>query len=200
MDMLDLIRQKLRIDYVKLPRTFSAALIKTRYVLLSVIVLVALAIGLPLFTGDIIRKEAFQLSCQACPARILFSFFPGGWNLYLDYNSWIFGLITTIAVLMFGIFILGIFVRRSWCRICPNGAILGLFNVGCLVEKEKDLQKCTKCGICYAVCPYDNKDVYLIKNKKVVNSNNCMFCMECVHKCPEDDCLKGKFMGKTIFI
>ncbi len=198
-DMLDELRKLLRIDYLKLPRKVASALVKTRYAILSTIVLVGLAIGLPFVSGSAIRKEFFQLSCQLCPAKIIFGLIPGGWNLYLDYNSVLFGILSSLSVLMFIIFMSGFLVRRSWCRICPNGALLSMFNVGCLVTKEKDLQKCTKCGVCYAVCPYDNEDVYMIKDKKVVNSKNCMFCMECVDKCPENDCLTAKFAGLRVF-
>jgi polyferredoxin len=95
-------------------------------------------------------------------------------------------------------FFLSFFIRRFWCRLCPSGALLALFNKGCLTTKEKDLQKCSKCGICYDVCPVDNEDVFMIKDRKVVNGTNCIMCFECVDKCPENDCLKVKFAGKTL--
>jgi len=194
-DVLDEVRKFLRISYLKLPRNIARALVKTRYVLLSIIVFIGLTIGLPFISGHIVRKELFQLSCQVCPAKIIFGLIPGGWNLYLDYNSVWFGVMTSISVLTFIIFLSGFFIRRAWCRICPNGAILSLFNVGSLLVKEKNIQKCTKCGICYAVCPYDNEDVYMIKDRENVNGKNCMKCMECVYKCPEDECLTVKFSG-----
>jgi len=197
-DLLDEFRKLFRISYIKLPRKFSAWLVKIRYILLSFIVLMGLAIGLPFITGSLIRKEFFQMSCQICPAKIIFGLIPGGWNMYLDYNNWLFGIMTTISVLTFIIFLSGFFIRRAWCRICPNGAILSLFNSGSLLVKHKDLQKCTKCGICYNVCPYDNEDVFMTKDKEQVNGVNCMNCMTCVDACPEPDCLSVTFAGKKI--
>jgi ferredoxin-type protein NapH len=197
-DMLDETRKWFGISYLKLPRAVASALVKTRYILLSIIVLIGLAIGLPFLSNHLIRKELFQMSCQFCPAKIIFGLVPGGWNLYLDHSTLVFGLLSGISVLAFIIFLSGFFIRRAWCRICPNGAILSLFNPGSLLVKEKDLQKCTKCGICYNVCPYDNEDVFMVKDRKNVNGINCMNCLECVDKCPENDCLTVKFCGKKI--
>jgi len=197
-DLLDEIRKLFKISYWNMPRPVADWLVKIRYIILSFIVLVGLAVGMPFLSNHVIRKEFFQMSCQLCPAKIIFGIIPGGWNLYLDYNSMLFGAMTTISVLTFVIFLSGLFIRRAWCRICPNGAILSLFNSGCLLVKHKELQKCTKCGVCYNVCPYDNEDVYMIKDKKQVNGINCMNCLTCVDACPENDCLTVTFAGKKI--
>jgi NAD-dependent dihydropyrimidine dehydrogenase PreA subunit len=45
----------------------------------------------------------------------------------------------------------------------------------------------------------DNKKVFEEKNKKIVNSFNCINCFRCVDMCPEDDCLKVKFFNWRIF-
>jgi polyferredoxin len=97
------------------------------------------------------------------------------------------------------IFFMGFFVRRSWCRLCPSGALISLFNLGGAITKEKDTQKCTKCGICARVCPMQNKNVYKEKVNKNVNSRDCIRCFRCVDMCPENECLKIKFFGKKIF-
>ena len=96
------------------------------------------------------------------------------------------------------------FFRRSWCRICPLGALIALFNryppfkwiSG--VKLEKVEEKCTKCGVCKRVCPTQVTEVYEKKGGDVTSAK-CLLCLRCVEMCPYEDCLKFKFAGKTIF-
>jgi polyferredoxin len=71
--------------------------------------------------------------------------------------------------------------------------------VGGAIIKEKDVRKCTRCGICARVCSMQNKNVYEERIDKNVNSRECIRCFRCVDLCPEDGCLKVKFLGKKIF-
>lgn len=195
-EITDSIRKFFRINHIKLSRKFNGVLRKFRYVWLSIIFLISFAIALPIF--GTIRKDLFNFNCLTCPTRYILLIFPRFDPTFMSFNT-TFYIITSIIVIIFlAIFAMSLFVRRFWCRICPNGSFLSLFNKGCLTTKQKDLQKCTKCGICYEVCPMDNEDVYQVKNRKVVNSKNCVMCFECVNRCPETDCLKVKFAGKTI--
>jgi ferredoxin-type protein NapH len=95
------------------------------------------------------------------------------------------------------------FFRRSWCQICPLGALIALFNrfppfkwiSG--VHLNKVEEKCTKCGICKRVCPTQVKDVYEKKGGDVANSQ-CIYCLRCVEMCPQEDCLQFKVLGKKV--
>ena len=77
------------------------------------------------------------------------------------------------------------FFRRSWCQICPLGALIALFNrfppfkwiSG--VKLNKIEEKCTKCGICKRVCPTQVKEVYEKKSGDVASSQ-CIYCLRCV--------------------
>ncbi|MFH1352104.1 MAG: 4Fe-4S binding protein [bacterium] len=73
---------------------------------------------------------------------------------------------------------LAIFVRRFFCRICPLGFILGLFNKISLLQMRKN-EKCDNCGNCAKVCPMG------IDMPGNLNSINCIRCAKCVHACPE---------------
>jgi len=196
-ELLDWIRGKLKINYIKIPRKVNNILRKIRWGWLTTIFLIAFAIGLPIFSN--IRKDLVAINCGTCPTRYVYGIFPGVTPTYMSWNTPFYFMSSVILLIFISLVILSFFVRRFWCRICPNGAFLALFNKGTLMRKEKDLQKCTKCGICYQVCPLDDEDVYEIKDRKVVNSKNCVMCFECVKKCPENDCLKVKLAGKTIY-
>ncbi len=95
------------------------------------------------------------------------------------------------------------FFRRSWCQICPLGALIALFNrfppfkwiSGVRLNKVEE--KCTKCGICKRVCPTQVKEVYEKKGGDVATSQ-CIYCLRCVEMCPQEDCLQFKFVGKKV--
>jgi len=195
-EVLDWIRGKLKISYVKLSRQTNRILRKIRWGWLSLIFIISFTIALPFFAT--IRKDLHNINCLTCPTRYVLDLFPGFHTTYMTWNTPYYIISSIILLIFIGLFILSFFVRRFWCRLCPNGAFLALFNKGSFTTKEKDLQKCTKCGICYQVCPMDNEDVYLRRNMKVMNSKNCVMCFECVNKCPENDCLTVNIANKTV--
>jgi ferredoxin-type protein NapH len=195
-EILDWLRGLFRISYYKIPRKITKIMRKIRYGWLMVIFLVSLGIALPFFS--FIRKDLQNINCQTCPTRYALWFFPEFRPTFMSFNTPFYGISSAILIVFLIILGMSFIVRRFWCRLCPNGAFLSLFNKGCLTSKIKDLQKCTKCGICYEICPMDNEDVYEKKDRKVVNSKNCVMCFECVNKCPETDCLKVKFAGGTV--
>jgi polyferredoxin len=109
-------------------------------------------------------------------------------------NLFVLGVVTVAAF----------FVRRSWCRICPLGGLIALFNrfppfkwvSGVRLDKVEE--KCTKCGICKRVCPTQVTEVYENKGGDVTTAN-CILCLRCVEMCPEEGCLNFKVAGKTAF-
>jgi len=99
--------------------------------------------------------------------------------------------------------ILAIAYRRFWCRICPLGALTGLFSTFkpfkqiALTKLEKNEQKCTRCGVCKRVCPTQATDVFNKKGGDVTESR-CILCARCVEACPYEDALSIKFAGQTM--
>ena len=95
------------------------------------------------------------------------------------------------------------FIRRSWCRICPLGALIALFSRFppfkwiSVLRLDKVEAKCTKCGVCKRVCPTQVTEVYEIKGGDVTSSN-CLLCLRCVEMCPYEDTLRLKVAGKPI--
>ena len=198
-DFLGWVRNKMGLSYLKLPRFFLNIFERFKYFWLAFLFIMAVAIIIPSLGLIPFQKDLNLISCNTCPSRIIFSLITGdspGWYLFTNPINIV---LSIIAITFLLIFIFSFFGKRLWCRICPTGALLSLFNKGCAITKEKNAEKCTKCGVCERVCPLDNKKVFEEKNKKIVNSYNCINCLKCVDKCPEPDCLKAKFFGKTIF-
>ena len=93
----------------------------------------------------------------------------------------------------------GFFKRRSFCMVCPIGAILGFFHKISLFRIKKDTQSCTECGACYEACPMGIKMIYTEREKVDVTSANCIMCGECIRCCPEDKALSMTCAGIKLY-
>jgi ferredoxin-type protein NapH len=151
--------------------------------------------------------------CQVCPMKPLCILSETSVGLmrpnWITQNTtgqfWQLGYyITSTNLIILGVVTLAaFFFRRSWCRICPLGGLIALFNrfppfkwiSGVRLNKVEE--KCTKCGICKRVCPTQVKEVYEQKSGDVASSQ-CIYCLRCVEMCPNEDCLQFKVVGKTI--
>ncbi|MGA1820296.1 MAG: 4Fe-4S binding protein [Thermoplasmatota archaeon] len=88
---------------------------------------------------------------------------------------------------MLGIFFIGAFWQpRFFCRyVCPTGALSSPFNKVSLLHMNKDLEGCTKCHICHTNCPMRVREVLDEDKKERLGDMDCIFCGECVQRCPE---------------
>ncbi|HID93274.1 MAG TPA: 4Fe-4S binding protein [bacterium (Candidatus Stahlbacteria)] len=198
-DGLSTIRRFFGLSYVELPKVLRDILVKFGYVLLFLTLLLSIVISLPALAVAGFKEELFLPYCQICPARILFPLFGGVTPCWYSFDSTISTVFTFFGWLFLLFFLMSFFIRRLWCRICPIGAIISLFNRGALITKEKDVQKCTRCGACATGCPMGDRGVYEEKSNRIINRTNCIFCFRCVDLCPEDGCLQVKFLRKGIF-
>ena len=198
-DILDYSRKKLKINRITFNNPVKKILKYWRYSFLIFLFFMSVAIILPFLAGIYMSKNFSDLACQVCPARTIIPLFGLKIPTFPTFLTPLTAIFSTISLIFLGIYLTGVIITRPWCTICPNGSFTSLFNKGCLITKEKDIQKCTKCGICKRVCPFTNTEVFEEKTKKNVDLSNCINCFNCVDKCPEDDCLKVKFLGKTVF-
>ncbi len=196
-DVLGIMRKYLRLTYFNLPEALQSFLTKFKYGFLVFIGLVSLAIAFPVFSAY--QKDLFIIGCQTCPARILFPLLGGKIPVFYSFDSPILILFSLLGILFLIIFLMSFFIRRFWCRICPSGALISFFNLGGAIVKEKDILKCTRCGICLRVCPVQSKNIYQEKEIENILDKDCIRCFKCLEKCPETDCLKIKLFGKTLF-
>jgi ferredoxin-type protein NapH len=198
-EMMMYIRKKTGLSHKKIPESVKSFMAKTRYVLLSAVILLSLAIAIPFLGMMALQKDLYIAGCQICPARIILPFIGNMKPIIYSFYNPITIFFSLIGIALLILFLSGFLFRRPWCRICPTGAILSLFNYISLLSKEKEVRKCTKCGICSRTCMLDNKNVYLEKKRKRISTANCIGCFRCIEKCPEKDCLKLKILGKTIY-
>ena len=197
-DIFGFFRKALRLNHLSLSKRFMKVIDVLRIIWITVLFVLAVGIAVPYIGLMAFKNELFLIACQTCPARNIFPLLSGNAPGWFQFNNPIVALFALIGIIFLIMVALGFFGKRIWCRFCPNGYILSWFNKGSLVVKEKDLRKCTKCGICKRVCPLDNDYVFEEKIKKNVNNAKCINCFTCVEKCPEKDCLKVKFAGKEI--
>jgi ferredoxin-type protein NapH len=157
-------------------------------------------------------NEPFCLVCPVRPLCVLAEVGIGSMRasyvfaIYAQNSFYALGFYVTsinLAILII-VTILSIAYRRFWCRICPLGAITGLFSSFspfkqvALTKLQKNEETCTKCGVCKRVCPTQATDMYEKKGGDVTESR-CMLCFRCVEMCPEKDTLKITMAGKTVF-
>ena len=126
--------------------------------------------------------------CEICPNKV-FSPVLNGYRIGLALGGFI-----TVFVLV-GSF----FIKRFWCLMCPMGYLLGIFYKFNLFKLKKDCMACTECGACYEECPMRLKNIYIERNKELVQEVDCLMCGKCIDKCPEDNGLYITFCGKTIY-
>jgi len=222
-DLISRFRKALKIDHRNFSDSFNEKFHQLGYVILALIIILSVLFGSQAIAGTQLvpgtEEGGFVYTyfsapfCQVCPMKPLCvmlqasvglmkpewlvesttgDFYQLGFYL-TSLNLFVLGLVTVAAF----------FYRRAWCRICPLGALIALFNrfppfkrfSGIRLEKVEE--NCTKCGICKRVCPTQVTEVYEEKGGDVTTSN-CLLCMRCVEMCPYEDALRVKLAGKTV--
>lgn len=156
------------------------------------------------------RKERFVKILDVCKYLVLMAFF-GLAFFGLNFCDFCPAIITITgaagvktqltAGYVFGVImlVLSFFMRRFWCNICPMGYLVGLFHKVCLFRLKKDCTACTSCAACYESCPMRIKTIYTEEQMSDVTTTECIFCGECIRKCPENGALAIAFCGKKFY-
>ncbi|MFB3889275.1 MAG: 4Fe-4S binding protein [Candidatus Bathyarchaeia archaeon] len=223
-DLITRLRKAVRIKHRNLSPGFNARFHQLSYVILALMLILSVLFASQAIVGaqvvpgtengGFITTYFSAPFCQFCPMKPLCAVLQTGLGVMKP--EWTFGP-TTGAFWQLGQYITSLnlfilivvtvaafFVRRSWCRICPLGGLIALFNrfppfkwvSG--VKLDKTEEKCTKCGVCKRVCPTQVTEVYEKKGGDVTTSQ-CILCLRCVEMCPYEGCLKFKVVGKTAF-
>jgi len=190
-DLLTRFRTRLNVSHTELSPNKVSFLNRTKYAFLFLLTLggaVSVVSALP----NCLRADA-ALSCEVCPSRSICIF----GQQTIGVETWATKIpITSIFVGV--IFFASFKVRNFWCRICPLGAMMAPLNSSALLHIEKDHDKCTKCRICKRVCPMDIDEIWSEDEKVNVTHESCVHCYRCVEECPEEGCLKVKFVNRTM--
>ena len=206
-DLITRLRVALGLGAKEFSQNVHERLTLIRYALLGLFLLGSISIGISVVgnsaAGEVIRSYLPQGICQIapycgiCPAPAMFyiiSVFSGKVPLNIDdpvnLAMWVF----------MGIFFVGSYFQpRFFCRyICPTGALSSPFNRVSLLHLYKDIDKCTKCHVCYTNCPMRIREVLDEDENERLKDGDCIFCGECVQRCP-DRALTFKFGPWTIY-
>lgn len=192
-DLFIRIRKYLRIGYFNLSDNLKLSSVFVKWFFVIALVCIAVGIGIPHFFLKAYQADLITPFCQICPSKQIFPFCEGRFKEMLTVDT-ISSLSTVMSYLAIGVFIFYLlttsFIRRMWCRLCPMGAVLGLFNRFSFLSLRKEGKRCTKCGVCQRSCPVQVTEVYEEKEKEKIASSDCTLCFRCVEMCPEKDALK----------
>ena len=96
------------------------------------------------------------------------------------FRAMFFGTLGTGAVVLAGAFAFDTFVSRGgFCRsLCPGGALFSLLGAASPVAVRREVQACTDCALCDAVCGMGQRPM----TDRV--DAGCDRCAKCVSVCP----------------
>jgi len=89
------------------------------------------------------------------------------------------------GILIF-LLLISLVIPNFWCRfLCPYGGLLGLTALLSPLRIRRQPATCINCQRCDRVCPGRIK----VSQRQQVLSAECIGCLECVARCPVENCL-----------
>ena len=200
-DWLTALRNKFRIRYANYSEPVFQRLKKIKYFLLALLILIPMAIGNSFFGLPKLSHDFGVPFCMICPGRTVLPMFSGDFSqLAIDLSSKTKMIFTALGLLITGIFLAGAFVKkRFFCLFCPMSAFHYVFAKAALLRLGKNGAKCTRCGNCYRACDVGIRGIADDLEHKNIVKDDCMMCFKCVEMCPEEGCLKVKFLGLPLY-
>lgn len=164
-DLLNWVREKLRLPELRVPARLDRILTYGRYVTLAGI-LYATITTVKLWFADY------------DPYRTIFGL---GWlfefNLEEQWPAY------AVAV---GIVAGSLFLPRLWCRyLCPLGGVISILGNLSLLRIRRSERDCKGCAVCNAPCPVKID----VAQARPAVSADCIGCLECVEVCPHSSAL-----------
>lgn len=95
---------------------------------------------------------------------------------------------TTWLVVAFVIFCVDSFLgdKIICSHLCPLGAFYAIVGRYALLKVQHDAMRCTKCDLCWEVCP-ERQVLWMVGLQSVgVNSGECTRCGRCIEVCGDD--------------
>jgi ferredoxin-type protein NapH len=200
-DWITAARQRLGVPYSEYRWRTRKRIQVIKYVLLALLILIPIGISNPLFGLGKLPQGLSMPFCKICPGRTLIPLFTGDYSqFYLDFSSTSGLVITSLGIIVLGLFLVGAFVKkRFFCYFCPFSALHYLFSKAAALKLIKSGEKCTRCGDCYRACDMDIEEI--ADDVETVNlvTEDCTLCLKCVAACPEEGALSVTFIGKNLF-
>lgn len=199
-DLLDLLRRKLGLSYLRFPERLRHGLRPLRWIFLFILLLLPLWAAFPVLAPTVARHFTIPF-CDLCPVRYVMPLFTDRAAIMgVSLGSATTIVMSGLGVLFAALTLVGsFFKRRFWCAYCPMVLLLSFFRRISLPGLKKDVQKCTRCAICHNVCPMEIEQVFKERIREDVTFPDCVLCLECVEHCPEDDALRVTYAGLTLW-
>ncbi len=199
-DVLYWIGRKLRIGYVRFSKTIRNRLVWIKWGFMFVALLIPLWVAFPVFFPHVALNLRMPF-CQLCPGKYILPLLVGNPDrIAVNYESTTHLVMSLLGLSFSVLVVLGAVIKnRFWCRFCPLGLILSWFRKISFFKLMKDDEKCTRCEICYNICPMDIHEVFESRGRKDVTFPECHLCLKCIQNCPETDALKAVYLGMPIY-
>lgn len=164
-DLLNWVREELRLPEVRVPARLDRALTYGRYVTLAAILYATIS-TVRLWFAD------FD------PYRTIFGL---GWLFEFNLaEHW-----PAYAVAL-GVVVGAVLIPRFWCRyLCPLGGVISLLGNLSLLRIRRDEAACSRCAVCNTPCPVK---IDVARADPAV-SVDCIGCLACVESCPRHKAL-----------
>jgi polyferredoxin len=200
-DWITAFRKKLKIRFSQYDWSSRAKIKSIKWILLILLLIIPVMISNSIFGLPTLPNGLSMPFCDICPGRMLIPAFTGNFSqFYIDFSSKTEIVMTTLGMIIVGLFLVGSFIKkRFFCYFCPMAALQYTFSKPALLKLYKDGSKCTKCGDCYRACDMDILEIADDVTSKNLVTEDCTLCLKCVAACPEEGCLEANFAGKTIF-
>jgi polyferredoxin len=165
---------------------------RVKYGLLAYLALVPL-----LVTSGFLHPDFYLPFCNICPAKALMPLFAGEAKyLSLDMTNAVTTVFSASLLVISGAMLAGMFFKdRFFCLFCPLLALIHLLKPLTALRLVKDPGLCRGCGSCRRVCPMGIEEVYGEKEKRDVQTLDCLNCGRCVESCAADRALGLKWLG-----
>lgn len=199
-DVLDWIRIKLNIGYFRFSNTLRLRLAWIKWAFFSIAVIFPLWVAYPVACPCVALNLNIPY-CQLCPGKYILPLLVGNPDrVAVNFKTATNIVMSTLGLTFSIVTILGALVkRRFFCSFCPLGLMMSWYRKISFFKLEKTDEKCTRCEICYNVCPMEIEEVYKSRGKKDVTFSDCNLCLKCVENCPEEDALKAVYLGKPVY-
>lgn len=200
-DWITKARTKLGVRYSSYSEGARRKLGWIKYALLILLILIPLGMSNSLFGMPVLSHEFATPYCMICPARTLLPIFSGDLSqLAVDFSSKPKMALTGLGMAISGVFLAGAFVKkRFFCLYCPMSAFQYLFSRLGFLRLEKNGAGCTRCGNCLRACDMDIRAIADDVESRNIVKDDCMMCFKCVGVCPEQGCLKVRYLGITLY-
>ncbi len=169
-DIMTLIRQKLKIPQMYVPQELKPFITVAKWYCLFYIL--------------------FYDLCKVCPIQY-FTVPAGGYVSRGGNGGWAYIWAVVLVIIC-------TLSDRAACRVCPIGALTGLFNKVSGARIKKCGAACTHCRACLEACPMDIQAIYEDRENEDVTCQECLYCMKCIEVCPEKAALRFEFFGFKI--